>query len=41
MAETRAMRLRTRLGLDPVARAKLGKDWASTFEMAKQWVKED
>jgi hypothetical protein len=40
-AETRAMHLRTRLGLDPLARAKLGKDWASTVDLALQWAEDD
>jgi hypothetical protein len=40
-AETRAMHLRSKLGLDPLARAKLSKDWASTFDLAKQWADDD
>ena len=40
-AETRAMHLRTRLGLDPLARAKLGKDWAATYDLAKDWAEQD
>ena len=41
-AEVRAMQLRARLGLDPVSRARLGKDVASSkLDLARLWAEED
>ena len=40
--ETRAMQLRARLGLDPLSRARLGKDVASQrLDLARLWAEED
>jgi hypothetical protein len=41
-AETRAMNLRSKLGLDPVSRARLGADLAETkLDLAKYWARRD
>ena len=40
--EVRAMQLRARLGLDPLSRARLGKDVASSkLDLARLWAEED
>jgi hypothetical protein len=40
--EVRAMQLRARLGLDPLSRARLGKDVASQkLDLARLWAEED
>jgi len=40
--ETRAMQLRARLGLDPLSRARLGKDVAaSRLDLARLWAEQD
>ena len=40
--ETRAMHLATRLGLDPLARGRLGADLASAkFDLARYWAEQD
>ena len=41
-AEVRAMNLRSKLGLDPVSRARLGADLAETkLDLAKYWAQRD
>ena len=40
-AETRAANLRSRLGLDPLSRARLGKDVAQTVSLTQLWQQMD